>query len=209
MKNGKNLLIFDYDGTIVDSGKCVLDAFNETAPKYNIKKLKSLKDLGKLYRRNVFESIHLLGVPRKELRRFFLDWRIPYLKNYKRIKAFSGMKNIVNNLAKNNVLIIVTSNSSDSIKKSMKKLGIKIREVVGGEKEMSKVVKITKLKKRYPKLEAYYIGDTGGDAKEAKRAGIKSIAVSWGYNSKRHLIKAKPDFIVDKPRDLLRIFQDE
>lgn len=203
--NKEKVLIFDYDGTIVNSAREVLRAFNEVAPKYDLKKLKSMDELGKLYRKNVFMGILDRGLEKTKLKKFFSDWRMPYLKNCLKIKAFKGMKKVLNELAKNNKIIVISSNSMDVIRKSARHLGLDIGEIIGGEREISKIVKINRIKARFRGREIYYIGDTIGDMKEARKAGVRSIAVTWGFNSKKDLIKAKPDFITDKSEDLIKI----
>ncbi len=36
-------------------------------------------------------------------------------------------------------------------------------------------------------------------------AGIKTVAVTWGWHNRERLAAAHPDFIVDKPLELLNI----
>jgi phosphoglycolate phosphatase-like HAD superfamily hydrolase len=43
------------------------------------------------------------------------------------------------------------------------------------------------------------------DIEAAKKSGIKSIAVAWGYNTKDALIKENPDFLVNSPDELINI----
>jgi len=204
----KRVLIFDYDGTIVDSELLVFNAFNSVAEKYGLKKLKSLNELGNLYRKNVFQSILELGLKGRDLTGFFKDWRESYLKNYKRIKAFNGIKKVISTLAEGNKIIIISSNSTMAVRMSMDYLGIRVHEVIGADKEISKVVKIKKIVDRYPDFDYYYMGDTVGDVVESKKAGVNSVAVTWGFNSRKMLLDAEPDFIVNEPKGLFRLFND-
>jgi phosphoglycolate phosphatase len=55
------------------------------------------------------------------------------------------------------------------------------------------------------RAELFYIGDTLGDIHEAHEARVKSIAVTWGYHSRKELEKIKPDYIVDRPKALLNV----
>ncbi len=48
----------------------------------------------------------------------------------------------------------------------------------------------------------YYVGDTSGDIDAGKEACIKTIGVSWGFQHKEVLAKAKPDFLIN---DLIEI----
>jgi len=49
----------------------------------------------------------------------------------------------------------------------------------------------------------YYIGDTAGDIREARNAGVHAVAVSWGWHSRERIEAVAPDFIADRPEDLL------
>lgn len=50
------------------------------------------------------------------------------------------------------------------------------------------------------------IGDSSVDIETARRAGIKSVAVTWGFSPKEELIAASPDFIVETSDDILKLF---
>ena len=41
------------------------------------------------------------------------------------------------------------------------------------------------------------IGDSAVDIKTSQNAGIRSVAVSWGFRSRAELEQAQPDHIVD------------
>ena len=87
----------------------------------------------------------------------------------------------------------------------MKKNGLHINEVMGNDYGNSKVLKIRWIKKKYPSREIIYIGDTGGDIIESRKAGVKNIGVSWGFNSYKVLKKHRPDYLIRKPEELLKI----
>jgi phosphoglycolate phosphatase len=51
----------------------------------------------------------------------------------------------------------------------------------------------------------FYIGDTTGDILEAREAGVQTVAVTWGWHSREKLVAVHPDFLVDRPEELLRM----
>ena len=51
-----------------------------------------------------------------------------------------------------------------------------------------------------------YIGDETRDIKAAKKAGIRSAAVTWGYNSCRVLEAQNPDYLIHHPEELFQLF---
>ena len=48
----------------------------------------------------------------------------------------------------------------------------------------------------------YYVGDEVRDVVSAKKSGVKSIAVSWGYNSQKALRESGPDHLIYTPIEL-------
>lgn len=56
------------------------------------------------------------------------------------------------------------------------------------------------------KADTFYVGDEVRDVKSAHRAGIKSVAVGWGYNDAGLLEQHKPYKIVRNPQQLLELF---
>jgi len=53
--------------------------------------------------------------------------------------------------------------------------------------------------------ETIYFGDMVLDIRAGKKAGVKTVAVSWGYQPRDKLRKAKPDFLIDNPSEIKRI----
>ena len=52
------------------------------------------------------------------------------------------------------------------------------------------------------KSDVYFVGDEVRDIDAGKKTGIKTIAVSWGYNTKDALAKEHPDYLIDSPLEL-------
>jgi len=62
------------------------------------------------------------------------------------------------------------------------------------------------LKQQQIKLqEVIYVGDETRDIEASKKANIKVIAVTWGFNSPEVLARQNPDFLVHQPSELLEI----
>ncbi|MCR9159104.1 MAG: HAD family hydrolase [Nannocystaceae bacterium] len=54
-----------------------------------------------------------------------------------------------------------------------------------------------------PPSAAIYVGDTAVDVEASRAAGLRSVAVAWGFRDRSVLAAAKPDHLIDHPRDLL------
>jgi phosphoglycolate phosphatase len=196
------ILLFDYDGTIVNSIAQVQKGFNHASDKFGIKK-RTKKQIGDLYLDNIFISFAKLGVPKRMLKEFNSEMRGVY--STKQVKPFPKIKEVLISLKKENKVIILTSNFKKIVRKSLLINKIQVDSILGEEEGMSKVEKINKIKRKYPKNKIFYIGDTAGDMKESRKAGVKNVAVTWGFNDKKDLLATKPDYIINKPTDLLEI----
>lgn len=206
-KKRKTILLFDYDGTIIDSVDIAYKVFKSIAKDYGLASPKTIKHFVELYKINFYESLIIKGLLRAQLPFFIKEFRAPFLEHEKKMRVFRGIKEVITKLSKKAKIIVVTSNLSDVIKSSIKSHRIKgISAIIGSDNYIGKVEVIRKIKRKYPKCEIFYIGDTKGDMLEARKAGVKSVGVTWGYHTKKELEEAKPDFIIDKPNQLLNIF---
>ena len=55
------------------------------------------------------------------------------------------------------------------------------------------------------KENAIYVGDEVRDIKAAKKAGVKVASVTWGYNLESVLSSFHPDYIINRPEDLIKL----
>ncbi len=54
--------------------------------------------------------------------------------------------------------------------------------------------------------ECVYLGDTNTDMKTGKAAGMFTVGVTWGFRDKQELVDNNADYIIDKPLELLSLF---
>ena len=53
--------------------------------------------------------------------------------------------------------------------------------------------------------EGYYVGDSYVDVLTGQNAKLKSILVTYGYGDNQKAMSYKPDYIIDKFKDILEI----
>ena len=113
-------------------------------------------------------------------------------------------------------MAIVSSNSTDAIRKIIERLGIEsyFFKVSGGDEATGKAVRIKACMDEMgvKPSKTFYVGDTVGDVGEAKEAGVGSIAVAWGAYPLKRLAGAAPDCIMREPTelvDLIDAFSEE
>ena len=206
MTKKDNLIIFDYDGTLADTFDMNLKIINGFADRINLKQL-TKKEFVEMNAKNPFDGFKDFGLTKKDIELFLILFQRESLKSTNLPKLFPNLKPVIKKISNDSELIVVTSNLTKVAQKFLKyhKIDQYFSDVLGADKEKSKVKKIKKLIQTHKSQNIIYIGDTIGDILETKRAKCQIISVSWGYFPLRMLKSAKPDFIVKKPQDLITI----
>jgi phosphoglycolate phosphatase len=201
------LFLFDFDGVLVES----LDVYEKTVSlilkKINKPLTRGREEFLELFEGNFYESLAKRGVDLKEFVEASTD--IFSQINYKDMKAVTEMLPVIEELQKNNILLVISSNDSTTIKEAIERYQFNgnFQEILGSDFMLSKKDKILYAIDKYQiaPQDIYYIGDTTGDIKEGKQAGVKTIGVAWGWHSKEKMSTANPDYLFDKPQDLLQL----
>jgi phosphoglycolate phosphatase len=203
------LVIFDFDGTIADSFDICFDGVNEIfeergwkkVPKIQKEKARELsaKDVLKYFK---VSNYQIAFIARKLFRIIERDFH--------KVKIFPELKKTLRALKKQDFkIVILTSNIKRNVEPFLK--GEEIKDlfddyyyksgIFSKDRIINKLVKKYKVKKR----ETILIGDEIRDIKASKKSRIKMIAVTWGFNNKKVLVKNNPNYIVDKPQEILEI----
>lgn len=56
--------------------------------------------------------------------------------------------------------------------------------------------------------DAVYVGDGETDIATARNCGLMSVAVTWGFRDRAELEALKPDFIIDAPSELIETLEE-
>jgi phosphoglycolate phosphatase len=129
------------------------------------------------------------------------------------MKSFPGLLPVLQILAAGHQLAVISSNGYRTIQTLLARFGFDpyFSEIFGSDFHFSKKEKIDHALEKYgvSRGKAFYVGDTAGDIREAKAAGVRSVAVTWGWHDRERLAAVNPDFIVDNPEGLLSITAGE
>lgn len=201
------LLMFDYDGVIVDSYRIHVDNFIAAFHEYGFDQVKDEEDILNLYDDNVYVSMEALGLTKKEVE----DVRLAYDRRQKpfleQIKPFPGIKEALREMRKRHKIVIITANSAPAVSRVLEVAGMShdVDEIIGAETETSKTKRIIRMMEKYSDEEPFYTGDTIGDIKEGRVAGAKTIGVAWGWHGEK-LLQANPDYYMKTPEEMAKIF---
>ena len=211
-----SLLLFDLDGTLVDTAPEMHSALNILLKEQGMNSVE-YNDV------RPFVSHGVMGIfsvvfdddPKINGNRYNR-----YLRLYEEIlgseaSLFDGMNMVIKQLEENNHLWgVVTNKSHRFAKPLLEKLGIidkAICLITRDDVEFAKphpqpILKALKKVKLKEGQHCFYIGDSSKDIEAAKSAGIRSIACSYGYRMENdHPEKWGADFCVDKPIEILNV----
>ncbi|MCD6152331.1 MAG: HAD family hydrolase [Syntrophobacterales bacterium] len=203
----KKLLLFDFDGVIVDSLELYEEMTRRCFEKIGKPIIKNHEDFLNLFDDNFYEALRKRGVDADEFNNA-AGLIAPYA-DYSKVAPFKGLMPALRELDKNNILLIISSNSLYAIEFILSKINFNgsFDKILGADFMLSKIDKINYAVEKWeiPKDRTYFIGDTTGDIKEAKEAGVKAVAVTWGWHTKERLKEEFPDYLIDSPHELLNI----
>jgi phosphoglycolate phosphatase len=201
------LLLFDFDDVLVDS----LDVYEKTVTlcleKINQPLKRGRQEFLELFDGNFYESLAQKGVDLGKFMTASVD--ILSKVNYAEMKPFDAMRPVLRELKKKNCLIVISSNDTPTIQEALRLYDFNgiFQEILGSDFMFSKKDKILYAAKKYNATlhDIYYIGDTTGDMKEGKQAGIKTVGVTWGWHDKIKMALSNPDYLFDDPQELLQL----
>lgn len=202
----KKVIIFDFDGTIADSFPIVVDVINEFAEQKGLEKFSEqrIAELRDLTASQIFSSLNISKI---EMLFFVKKFKKKVNEKISSIKTIKDITLNIHELKKEgNKLGIVTSNSTKNVKEFLKNNNADIFDFIysdAGVFGKDKILKRLLGKCDIKTEDVLYIGDEVRDIEAAKKAGIKIVAVSWGYNSRKILIENNPDYIIDSPNELV------
>ncbi|MFI4956793.1 MAG: HAD hydrolase-like protein [Gammaproteobacteria bacterium] len=198
-------LIFDFDGTIVDSGLLIYKNLVAYTGNNNL----TWDELRGLSSREVLSAI---GVSKLDLPHLIINIRNDFKLNLTQQPIVPGMAELMVELRQRGFCLhIVSSNSEENIRQFLviNNLHDIIDDVTGFFTIFGKSSGIKKLMKKLKTQQdaVIYIGDESRDIEAARKAGIKCVAVTWGYNKEHVLMKDEPDYLAREVSDLLNIFR--
>lgn len=209
-------IIFDFDGTVVDTGEGILKSLQ-----YSFKAMgqavPDMSDLKKFIGPPVHYSYtHFYGVSEDEVGLYIKKYRERYTeKGVYECYLYEGMKELFISLKENNIKIgIASSKPIRLIYAVADYLGItdKFDAIVGVKVDDSKhstkaglISECMELLGVTEKEKVLMVGDRLFDIEGAKGAGVDSCGALWGYGSRDELEEYGATYIVRKPEDIMMI----
>lgn len=209
----KKLVIFDLDGTLLDSiediAKSMNLALNELGfdgfevEKYNYFVGSGVDVLVKNVKKAIDTDLNELLL----LKRFKIIYES---KLQQHTKPYDGIVELLSKLS-NHFLAVLSNKPHDITNEYVLKFFPNTFSQIFGQRDgipkkpdPQTAIEIANFF-NYPCEQSFFVGDTNIDMLTAKNAHMKSIGVLWGFRDEKELRMSKADFIVQNPMEILDI----
>lgn len=213
----KELVIFDLDGTLINSIKDLGAATNFALQKngYPVHPLEAYpmyvgNGVNKLIERALpeaarnQENIELL---KKDFKEYYDNHNTDFTTTYE------GMPELLRELQEKGIKVAVASNKYQAATEKLVRHyypGIDFVEICGQQegipiKPDPSIVFGILADAGVRKQNVLYVGDSGVDMETARRACVESVGVTWGFRSAKELQQFNAGTIVDTPSQILQL----
>lgn len=210
------LVVFDLDGTLIDSVRDLAESTNEVIVSYGAEPLPAeavAAMIGEGARKLVVRALaaRRLTVPADEaLERFFAIYDRRLLNH---TRPYDGVVDAVRELSSRGPLAVLTNKPEAPARRLLEAFDIadRFRWIVGGDgpfprKPDPRSLLHVMLQAAMPAERTVLVGDSAIDAETARRAGVRLCLARYGFGSARGPVPTdQDDLIVDDPRDLVRV----
>lgn len=202
----KKVIVFDFDGVIIDSSKEAYKLLKKAYPEITQTQFEGL------FNGNIFSELQKFGQPQIAIEELQKEWRgIISLQSVKP-KVVDGMQSVLERLSKDFTLVVNTASEKETTQQFLLENKLDYFEAVyGAETSRSKVEKFMIIFSNHTctAQECIFITDTIGDVAEASQVGVPTILVSWGYQSPELFSGLNPEVIgiANKTEELVSLLE--
>lgn len=202
------VIIFDFDGTLADTIDILLSITNRLSAEFGFKSA-TKEELAQLSNLNSWQILQYSGISIFKFPLLIRRLKAELHSEVPHIQLFPGIKEVLLELKKRGFQLgIITSNSRENVLGALEKNGLQDTftfiysgSTFGKHKVINKWLRLEHINPE----EVVYVGDEIRDIDAAKKTGIKVIAVGWGFNSPQALAAQNPNFLIERPQELIEI----
>jgi pyrophosphatase PpaX len=205
-------VLFDLDGTLVDSGAIILASFKHAARTVLARDVEEEQIAALVGGSNLHDQMRVLSPAHvDELVRVYREHNRPL---HDELEAFEGVEELVKTLSKQGrKLGIVTAKGRQTVDLAFAVLSLEryFDAVVTADMtdrhkpDPAPVLKALELLESEP-ADSAFVGDSPYDITAGKAAGVFTVAVSWGkIHPEERLLEAGADVLVHSPKELLDV----
>ena len=209
------LIVFDMDGTILDTLKDLKNSMNHTLRLYNMpeRTLDEIRSFVGNGIRKLIERAAVSGTPETIIEAIHKD----FMKHYEVhcadfTKPYDGVNDLILELKSRGYKTAVVSNKAhNAVLDLCEQYFPSLFDLALGEKpEIAKkpapdMVNLALEKLQISREKAVYIGDSDVDVATARNSNLDMIAVDWGFRTREFLVEQGAKTIVSHPEEILQL----
>ncbi|MDJ1182775.1 HAD-IA family hydrolase [Roseofilum casamattae] len=205
-------IIFDFDGTLVQSLETVVTIINRLAPEFGYRS-SSPQEIARLREVGTREAMLQVGLPWYKLPFVTRRLRAEMNEEIHRLQLVDGIKEVLQQLrAQGYRLGIITSNAEKNVQSCLHNHQLdRCFDFVESEFNLfgkARTIKKAIAKYRLDRQTVIYVGDEARDMQAARKIRVVAIAVAWGFHSRELLAASSPDYLIESPMELVEIMQE-
>lgn len=207
-----SLIIFDLDGTLIDSKKDIAHAVNQTLLRMELNPIPVDLVYGYVGNgvRPLIEQTMAKNGRAGDLATAIEHFRELYIKHLlDTTLMFDGIKEILEHFQNDKTMAVASNKPIRYVEKILVGLGMTgyFSSVKGGDDvEMKKpapeMLHTIMQETSHAPQECVFIGDSGVDIRTGKNAGVKTVGVTYGFRPLEEIVENSPDVMVDSPAQL-------
>jgi phosphoglycolate phosphatase len=214
---GYKAIIFDLDGTLVNSLEDIADSLNKVLVRHKFpthKYSEYLNFIGEGARMLVKRALPTDIQDDDFVQQILKEYNAEYQKwCTTKTRVYPGIFQLFDELNSRRVSINVLSNKPDEFTKMMCRHYFaqwKLDIIFGQRKDVPRKPDPSAVNEILSLLgmdssSVLYVGDSGTDIETALNARLTAVAVTWGFRPKEFLEKYHPDYIIDEPSQILEL----
>lgn len=200
------LVIFDFDGTLSDSGNWFLSIVDHLSDRYGFRRVHP-EEIEPMRRMSTRDVISHLRIPRWKLPLISRYVRRLFGRNTHRVHLFEGVTEMLAAIEAAGIgIALVTSNSEANARAVLGgENAARIRWWACGASLFGKAPKFRKVLKAsgVPACYALSVGDETRDIDAARATGVRAGAVLWGYANPEAFAHLNPDIAFATPQAVI------
>lgn len=210
-------VIFDLDGTLMDTLEDLANAVNEILRRHGYP-VRTIQYVRRIVGNGLRQTLTLClpeGTEQAEIDRLLPEFASYYQAHcQEKTKPYDGIMDMMRELCARGYKLAIVSNKRDAAVKTLNEECFQeYVKVAIGEDESKGILKKPAPDTVYQALrelgsrkeQAVYVGDSEVDKKTADNAGLPCISVDWGFRDREELEKLEPAYLINRPEELLEI----
>lgn len=207
------LVNFDYDGVLVDSLERLTVLAAQAQREVGSGRAPTAEDFRLLQNLTFAGLAERIGVNESRVEDFCeaalhlqeMDPTLPPL--------IEGAAEMIRSVSAYATVTVISSSSRTEIRKVLDGAGAAecVQRIFDGADRRPKSDKIREAMALFaaPPSSTFMVGDSRSDIVQGKLAGVRTVAVAWGYQPRDRLALEEPDFMVESIAQLVGLLSDE